>query len=73
MKNTRCTLDRLFDIFRTHGAKTLTMDDIAREFCISKKTLYQKYKNKEELLTEATKHRSWNSNFSIARRCANLV
>ena len=54
MKNTRCTLDRLFDMFRTHGAKTLTMDDIAREFCISKKTLYQKYKNKEELLTEQT-------------------
>jgi len=56
MKNTRCTLDRLFDMFRTHGAKTLTMDDIAREFCISKKTLYQKYKNKEELLTEVLEH-----------------
>ena len=52
MKNTRCTLDRLFDMFRTHGAKTLTMDDIAREFSISKKTLYQKYKHKEDLICD---------------------
>ena len=28
------------------------MDDVAREFGISKKTLYQKYKNKEALLEE---------------------
>ena len=52
MKNTRCTLDRLFDMFRTHGAKTLTMDDIAREFSISKKTLYQKYSHKEDLICD---------------------
>lgn len=52
MKNTRCTLDRLFDMFRTHGAKTLTMDDIAKEFSISKKTLYQKYSHKENLICD---------------------
>ncbi len=52
MKNTRCTLDRLFDMFRTHGAKTPTMDDIAREFSISKKTLYQKYSHKENLICD---------------------
>ena len=28
------------------------MDDIAKEFSISKKTLYQKYKNKEDLIHE---------------------
>lgn len=40
------------NLFIENGAKTLTMDDIAREFGISKKTLYQKYRNKEELLEE---------------------
>ena len=45
-------LDKLLSMFRIYGAKTLTMDDIANEFSISKKTLYQKYKNKEELIQE---------------------
>ena len=45
-------LDKLLSMFRIYGAKTLTMDDIAKEFSISKKTLYQKYKNKEELIQE---------------------
>ncbi len=45
-------LEKLFQLFLIHGAKTLTMDDIVREFSISKKTLYQLYKNKEELLVD---------------------
>ena len=43
------------ELFLEHGAKTLTMDDISRSFGISKKTLYVKYKNKEELI-EAVLH-----------------
>jgi AcrR family transcriptional regulator len=39
-------------LFVEHGSKSLTMDDIAREFGMSKKTLYQKYINKEALLEE---------------------
>ena len=39
-------------LFIENGAKTLTMDDIAKAFGISKKTLYIKYKNKEELIEE---------------------
>lgn len=52
MQEKFCFLDKLLGLFKTYGAKTLTMDDIAKEFSISKKTLYQKYKNKEDLLTE---------------------
>ncbi|WP_245688930.1 TetR/AcrR family transcriptional regulator [Riemerella columbipharyngis] len=40
------------ELFMFNGAKTLTMDDIAKAFSMSKKTLYQYYKNKEELLVE---------------------
>ncbi len=45
-------LEKATELFIEHGSKTLTMDDIAREFGMSKKTLYQKYKNKEALLEE---------------------
>lgn len=41
---------KLAPLFLMHGAKSLTMDDIAKEFSISKKTLYQYYANKEDLL-----------------------
>ena len=45
-------LEKVTKLFLVRGPKTLTMDDIAKEFSMSKKTLYQLYPNKEELLTE---------------------
>lgn len=56
MENKKCFLDKLFNLFHTYGAKTLTMDDIAKEFSMSKKTLYQQYKNKEELIQEVLEY-----------------
>ncbi|WP_262891257.1 TetR/AcrR family transcriptional regulator [Cloacibacterium rupense] len=56
MENKKCFLDKLFTLLRTYGAKTLTMDDIAKEFSMSKKTLYKQYKNKEDLLYEVLEH-----------------
>ena len=37
-------------LFQQFGAKSLTMDDVAKHFAISKKTLYLHYKTKDELL-----------------------
>ncbi|SHJ09409.1 transcriptional regulator, TetR family [Cruoricaptor ignavus] len=45
-------LDKVLNLFAENGAKTVTMDDIAKEMGISKRTLYQKYKNKEALLED---------------------
>lgn len=45
-------LEIVTTMFLKHGAKSLTMDDIAKTFSMSKKTLYTHYKNKEDLLTE---------------------
>ena len=50
-------LSKASELFINNGAKTVTMDEIAKEFGISKKTLYQKYKNKEELLEEVLEHK----------------
>ncbi|NJN33424.1 MAG: TetR/AcrR family transcriptional regulator [Saprospiraceae bacterium] len=41
-------------LFLRYGIKSVTMDDVARELNISKKTLYQFYENKADLLNSIT-------------------
>ena len=42
------------DLFMKLGFKSVTMDDIAGEMCISKKTIYKYFCNKELLIAETT-------------------
>ncbi len=46
-------LSASIELFRQYGFKTITMDDIARRAGISKKTLYQQFANKQEVVSEA--------------------
>jgi AcrR family transcriptional regulator len=41
-------------LFMQFGMKSVTMDDIARHMGISKKTIYQNFKDKEEIVLSAT-------------------
>jgi len=41
---------KVCDLFKTYGIKSITMDDVSRELGISKKTLYQHFKDKSELV-----------------------
>lgn len=41
------------DLFLKLGFKSITMDDIAGEMCISKKTIYKYFSNKELLIEES--------------------
>ncbi len=43
------------DMFLKLGFKSVTMDDIACEMCISKKTIYKYFVNKEILIEEGTR------------------
>ena len=43
------------DMFLKLGFKSVTMDDIACEMCISKKTIYKYFSNKELLIEEGTR------------------
>lgn len=43
-------------LFRKYGIKSVTMDDIARELGISKKTLYQFVDNKSDLIEQIMKN-----------------
>lgn len=44
-------IERASQVFMRLGIKTVTMDDIAREMGISKKTLYKYFKDKNELVS----------------------
>ena len=43
-------LDKIVKLFYEFGIKNLNMDDISRQLKISKKTLYQYFKSKEDLI-----------------------
>jgi TetR/AcrR family transcriptional regulator, cholesterol catabolism regulator len=42
-------------MFFQFGVRSVSMDDVARELAMSKKTLYQYFTNKEELITEVAR------------------
>lgn len=44
------------EMFLTLGFKSVTMDDLATEMGISKKTIYSHYENKTKLVEESTMH-----------------
>jgi AcrR family transcriptional regulator len=47
-------LQKAVDMFLSYGFKSVTMDDIANEMGVSKKTLYKYFSNKERLVDETT-------------------
>jgi AcrR family transcriptional regulator len=47
-------ISKASDLFLKLGFKSVTMDDIAGEMCISKKTIYKHFCNKEVLIEEST-------------------
>ena len=47
-------LTKATEMFLSLGFKSVTMDDIACEMCISKKTIYKYFCNKELLIAETT-------------------
>ena len=57
------------ELFRQYGFKTITMDDIARRAGISKKTLYQHFTNKNEVVIESV---SWYKS-RICETCLSMM
>ena len=44
------------DMFQRYGLRAMTMDDVCRELSMSKKTLYQYFSNKADLVDQAVRH-----------------
>ncbi len=49
-------LQRAMDMFQRYGLRAMTMDDVCRELAMSKKTLYQHFANKADLVDQAVRH-----------------
>jgi AcrR family transcriptional regulator len=49
-------LDKAGNLFFTYGLKTTTMDDVAKAACVSKKTIYQSFSSKNEMLNSVIQH-----------------
>jgi TetR/AcrR family transcriptional regulator, cholesterol catabolism regulator len=49
-------ISRISELFKKYGIKSITMDDIAKELGISKKTLYQHFENKNDIVNHLTQN-----------------
>lgn len=45
-------IGKVGELFKKYGIKSVSMDDIAQQLCISKKTLYQYFKDKADLVVK---------------------
>ncbi|SFW48343.1 transcriptional regulator, TetR family [Cellulophaga fucicola] len=63
-------LEKASDLFLTLGYKSVTMDDLANELGMSKKTIYTYFDNKTKLIEESTSHLFCNITKGINNICA---
>ena len=61
---------RATDLFLNLGFKSVTMDDLAQEMGISKKTIYSHFENKTKLVEESTMNLFWLISNGIDDICA---
>ncbi|MCE7862584.1 MAG: TetR/AcrR family transcriptional regulator [Bacteroidetes bacterium CHB5] len=74
------TYDKILEgaegLFMKYGIRSVTMDDIARHLAVSKKTLYQYFADKDELvykMSEKFLERAFNQYDSISRSSKNSI
>lgn len=54
-------LEQVRRLYQSYGIKSVTMDDVANKLCISKKTLYEHFTDKEDLVRQVmlNEHTRW--------------
>jgi TetR/AcrR family transcriptional regulator, cholesterol catabolism regulator len=63
-------LQRIAQLFMQYGVKSVTMDDLARQLGRSKKTIYQYFPNKEELVRETMSAFIQQNQAEVAQICS---
>ena len=63
-------LHKAADLFLSFGFKSVTMDDIANQLGISKKTIYSHFSNKRKLVHETTYYVFDRINSGICQVCS---
>lgn len=61
--------DSIKDLFLKYGIKSLTMDDIARQLGISKKTLYISFANKRDLVKKVIEYQISSVQCDVENEC----
>jgi len=64
------------ELFLRYGVRSISMDDIARHLSVSKKTLYQHFEDKEDLVTQSFENfieRNKKQYESLTQRAANAI
>lgn len=56
MEQVRKVIDTAWGMFKRFGVRSVSMDDVAREMSMSKKTLYRCFRDKNELITKTMDH-----------------
>lgn len=65
-------LSEISVLFKKYGVKSITMDDIARELGVSKKTLYQHFENKNDVVFKIVQFEIQNECEELSRLCTRL-
>lgn len=63
-------------LFMKYGVRSISMDDIARHLSVSKKTLYQHFADKEDIVTQVCQSHmeaSWRKLEDVRKRSANAI
>jgi TetR/AcrR family transcriptional regulator, cholesterol catabolism regulator len=63
-------ISKISNFFKKYGVRSIAMDDIAREFCISKKTLYQYFKNKKDVICKVILFEQENELTELDKLCS---
>jgi TetR/AcrR family transcriptional regulator, cholesterol catabolism regulator len=62
-------ISKISNLFNKYGIKSITMDDIARELGISKKTLYQHFENKNDIINKVAQYEIKSEHDELAKLC----
>lgn len=60
---------KVSDLYLKYGIKSVTMDDVARELGISKKTLYLHFKDKDHLVSSVIKYKMDSQHEAMRKVC----
>jgi TetR/AcrR family transcriptional regulator, cholesterol catabolism regulator len=62
-------ISKISNLFNKYGIKSITMDDIARELGKSKKTLYQHFENKNDLINKVAQYEMQSELDELTKLC----
>lgn len=62
-------IKKVAELYKRYGIKSVTMDDVARRLSVSKKTLYQHFKDKDDLVLNVVKYSLQNYECEFKKIC----